>query len=150
MIFGNIKNESAYEFLPESIKKCFNYFREHDMASYDKGSYEIDGRDFFVNIENYTTVKREERFWEAHRKYIDVHMMIDGQETIDINFLDNMNQTSYDEAKDFAQAEGSANASVMLKDKGDFLICYPEDVHRTAIICDAPNKLKKAIFKVRL
>ena len=40
-------------------------------------------------------------------------------------------------------------ASVTLK-PGDFLICYPEDGHRTAVIADKANALKKAIFKVKI
>ena len=150
MIFGNIEDKAVYEFLPENLKQCFDYFSKHDMAALDKGSYPIDGKNFFVNIENYTTVQRADRFWEAHRKYIDVHMMIDGTETIDTAFLSHMKVISYDEAHDFAKAEGTADASVKLTRKGDFLICWPQDVHRTATICDAPCKLKKAIFKVKL
>ena len=33
---------------------------------------------------------------------------------------------------------------------GDFLICYPEDGHRTAVAVKEPEKIKKAIFKVRI
>ena len=34
---------------------------------------------------------------------------------------------------------------------GDFLVCYPEDAHRTAVAVDGkPETVKKAIFKVRI
>lgn len=150
MIFGNIADEKTYDFLPEDIKRCFSYFKTHDLAQYAQGTHEIDGRDFFVNIENYATVDRSKRFWEAHRKYIDVHMMIDGRETIDVAFLPGMKVISYDESRDFAEAKGEPDATVHLRHKGDFLICWPEDVHRTAIACGSAAKLKKAIFKVKL
>ena len=43
MIFGNINNLSEFPFLEEQVKECFEYAKTHDLASYEKGSYEIDG-----------------------------------------------------------------------------------------------------------
>ena len=67
MIFGNINNLSEFPFLEEQVKECFEYAKTHDLASYEKGSYEIDGDRLFVNIVEYTTTTPEERFWEAHK-----------------------------------------------------------------------------------
>lgn len=150
MIFGNLKEQKTYDFLPEAIQACFKYMQTHDLLTYEKGSHEIDGKNFFVNIEEYGTVKREQRFWEAHKKYIDVHVMLSGKECIDINFIENMKLGEYKEEKDFQALDGEAQASVNLLNAGDFLICYPEDAHRTAIAVDEPSDLKKAIFKVKL
>lgn len=150
MIFGNIKQQANYIFLPENIKACFKYMQEHDLLTYTKGSHEIDGKQFFVNIEEYGTVERSKRFWEAHKAYIDVHVMLRGTECIDINFIENMTLGNYDEQKDFQALTGTAQATVNLLKPGDFLICYPQDAHRTAIMVDTPKDLKKAIFKIKL
>lgn len=83
MIFGNINNLSEFPFLEEQVKECFEYAKTHDLASYEKGSHEIDGDRLFVNIVEYTTTTPEERFWEAHKNYLDVHVMIHGNEQID-------------------------------------------------------------------
>ena len=45
MIFGNITQEKTYAFLPEDLKECFAYAKEHDLVSYEKGSHPIDGED---------------------------------------------------------------------------------------------------------
>ena len=37
---------------------------------------------FLLISKTNATVKREERFWEAHKKYIDVHMIIEGKEVL--------------------------------------------------------------------
>lgn len=149
MIFGNLNQEETYAFLPEDIKACFKYAKEHDLLTYEKGSHKIDGDRFFVNVAEYETVKREERFWEAHKDYLDIHVMLRGQETIDLNFIDNMTIGEYKKADDFLALEGDYQASVILK-PGDFLICYPEDGHKTAVIAEKSNLLKKAIFKVQI
>ena len=106
MIFGNIRQEAAYGFLPEDLKEFFVYAASHELAGYEKGSHPIDGERFFVNIVEYETTLPENRFWE-----------------------------------------GEANSHVVLR-PGDFLICYPNDGHRTAVAVDGPEKIRKAIFKV--
>lgn len=149
MIFGNMKNLAEYPFLEEQIKECFAYAKEHDLASYEKGSHAIDGERLFVNVVEYTTTTADERFWEAHRQYLDLHLMLRGTEQIDLNFIENMELKDFVEKDDFLPMEGEKNSSVILRD-GDFLICYPSDGHRTAVAVDAPETIKKAIFKIRI
>ena len=146
MIFGNINNLKEYSFLEAKVKKCFEYAKENDLLQYEKGSHEIDGDNLFVNIVSYTTTTPEERFWEAHKKYLDVHLMLDGTEQIDLNFIQNMQLKEFVEKDDFLPMDGDKNSSVVLN-KGDFLVCYPSDGHRTAVKAkDEPETIKKAIF----
>lgn len=149
MVFGNIRDLKEYGFLEKDVLKCFAYAKEHDLVSYEKGSHEIDGDDLFVNIVEYETTETENRFWEAHRYYLDLHVMLDGKERIDVNFIDNLEQKEFVEKDDFLPMEGKANGHVVLE-KGDFLLCYPKDAHRTAVKVDDSEKIKKAIFKIRI
>lgn len=147
MIFGNIQNMREYSFLDTGLLECFAYARTHNLAELEPGSYEIDGKRLFVNIVEYTTTTPENRIWEAHRKYLDLHLMLNGTEQIDLNFISNMEQKDYVANDDFLPLEGEKNSSVILK-SGDFLICYPNDGHRTAVAVETPEKVKKAIFKL--
>ena len=149
MIFGNVKDLDEYPFLEEQVKECFAYAKEHKLAEFAKGKHEIDGERLFVNIVEYETAKAEERFWEAHRNYLDRHLMLDGIEQIELNFIQNMELEEFVPEDDFLPMEGEKNSSVILKN-GDFLICYPADGHRTAVAAGCPQKIKKAIFKVRI
>ena len=149
MIFGNIKNLGEYSFLESQIKECFDYYKSNDLKSLEKGSYEIDGKRLFVNVVEYVTTSPDNRFWEAHKNYLDLHLMLDGFEQIDLSFIDNMKQGEFIEKDDFLPLEGQKNSSVVLND-GDFLICYPADGHMTAIAVDEPQKIKKAIFKIKI
>ena len=147
MIFGNIKNLHEYDYLPAGIKKCFEYVASNDLLGFEKGSYKIDGDNLFVNIVEYETTDVENRFWEAHRNYLDLHLMLDGKEQIDVNFIENMEEKEFIEKDDFLPLEGEKNGHVILE-KGDFLICYPNDAHRTAVKIEDSQKIKKAIFKI--
>lgn len=147
MIFGNIKNKEKYNFIDKRILECFKYTIENDLKNFDTGCYKIDGDNIFVNIVSYKTVEKEERFWEAHKKYIDVHLMLEGKEKILINQIHNLEEKPYQEEGDFLPLEGEEAAMVSL-DAGDFLICYPEDAHMTAVKVKDKQVIKKAIFKV--
>lgn len=147
MIFGNINHLEEFGFLEDSVKKCFAYLKDHDLMSYEKGTHEIDGERLFVNVVEYTTTAAENRFWEAHKDYLDVHVMLKGQEQIDVNFIQNMELKEYVKKDDFLPMEGEKNASVVLRE-GDFLVCYPSDGHRTAVQVEEPETIKKGIFKV--
>ncbi len=149
MIFGNIQNLEEYPFLEKEIMECFAYAGSHDLTAFETGTHEIDGQRLFVNIVEYTTTAPENRFWEAHKQYLDVHFMLSGTEQIDLNFIRNMEQKEFVEQDDFLPLEGPKNSSVVLKEN-DFLICFPSDGHRTAVAVNEPVAIKKAIFKVRL
>lgn len=149
MVFGNIRDLKDYSFLGKEVKKCFSYALEHDLIAYEKGRHEIEGDDLFVNIVEYETTEAENRFWEAHRNYLDLHFMLKGPEQIDVNFIDNMEQGEFVEKDDFLPLNGESNSHVVLYE-GDFLLCYPKDAHRTAVKAGNSAVVKKAIFKIRI
>lgn len=147
MLFSNI-NYRIPDF-PDVIKKCLKFAKKNDLADMEPGSYEILGRRLFVNIVEYDTVEREERIWEAHRDYLDLHLMLKGSEIIDIGFIEDMKQGEYVPEDDFLPLEGERNAFVTLH-PGDYLVCYPHDGHRTAVKNGDSEKIKKAIFKIKI
>lgn len=149
MIYGNISQMEDYEYLDSQIKECFAYAKEHDLLQFEKGCHEIDGERLFVNIVEYTTTTAEARFWEAHRQYLDIHVMLRGTEQIDVNFIEQMEQKEFVEKDDFLPMDGEKSGSLILRE-GDFLICYPKDAHRTAVTAGEAMEIKKAIFKVRI
>lgn len=149
MIFGNIKDIEAYGALEEQVLACFKWAKEHDLMGLSAGRHEIDRERLFVNIVEYQTTSAKERFWEAHRDYLDVHLMLNGTEQIDLNFISNMDVKEYQKETDFVPMDGEKKVSVVLEE-GDYLVCYPGDGHRTAVAVEKPVDIKKAIFKVRV
>lgn len=150
MIFGNIRDWKDYAFvLEEGVQRAFDYASSHDLLRFEKGSHPIEGDELFVNIVEYETTQPENRFWEAHREYLDLHLMLRGTEQIDGNFIHNMEAKAYVPKDDFLPLDGQPNSHVILTE-GDFLICYPKDGHRTAVAVREPVTIKKAIFKIRI
>lgn len=147
MIFANINQNLPY--LPENVKECLEFAKKNDLLSFEPGSHEIDGKRLFVNIAEYETTERENRPWEAHKDYLDLHLMLRGSEILDLGFIENMEQKEYVPEEDFLPLDGDRSCSVILSE-GDFLVCYPDDAHLTAVKNGEIQKIKKAIFKIQI
>ena len=62
----------------------------------------------------------------------------------------NLEFKEFVEKDDFLSFDGKENSTVVLEE-GDFLICYPEDIHMTCLKADnEPSDVKKAIYQVIL
>ena len=132
------------------ILKCLNYIEQNDgLEQTENGKYAIEDEDIFVNITEYETKEKKETYWEAHKKYLDLHFIISGTEKVCIGSLFKMNYVDYDAERDLVQVEGDGYAEVVLE-RGDFLLLDSCDVHKTGIVCDGKTKVKKAIFKIRI
>ena len=149
MIYGSIYHEKTYAFLPPRIQQALAFARTHDFAALPTGRNDIAGDDLYVNIAHYTTGERSEKIWEAHRTYIDIHVLTEGTERIDVSPIERMKMGMYEEDRDYVPADGEVTSSTIMR-PGDFLICYPEDVHRSGVKVDEAAPLKKGIFKVKV
>ena len=149
MIYGSIYHEKTYAFLPPRIQEALAFARSHDLGELPKGRNEIAGDDLYVNIAHYTTGERSEKIWEAHRSYTDIHVLAEGTERIDVSLIERMQTHPYEEDRDYVPADGEVTSSTIMR-PGDFLICFPVDVHRSGVKVDEAAPLKKGIFKVRV
>lgn len=151
MYFDNLNNltPNMISHFTDGIKKCLTYAKKNDLSSFDCGHYEIDGDNVYLNIAEFETAPVETKGWEAHRKFLDIHLILRGAEQIDVNFTLNMKPLDYLEANDFATFFGTLNGTVILKEN-DFLICYPTDAHRPGIAPENPEMIKKAVFKIAI
>lgn len=147
MIFSNIAH--AQECLAPDVQRCLDYAKAHDLRALSCGRHDIDGDRLFVNIVEYQTKERDNCIWEAHKAYLDLHLMLDGEEIIDVGFIGHMEQAPYQAEGDYLPLEGQEDCSVVLS-AGNFLVCYPDDGHRTSVQVQQPQQIKKAIFKIRI
>ncbi|MFI3210160.1 MAG: YhcH/YjgK/YiaL family protein [Peptostreptococcaceae bacterium] len=147
MIFSSLNNFDAYSNIDEKILRCIEFANYNNLKKFECGKYEIDKEDIFVNIVEYETSDVENRFWESHKKYIDLHLILLGSKCIKLNSINNLVYKDYVEESDFLSYEGESNCDIVLNN-GEFLICFPEDVHMTGINVKEKSKIKKAIFKI--
>ena len=91
----------------------------------------------------------EESFFEAHKKYLDIHIMADGSEGVEIAPPGELEEFERVEANDFYAYRGPASYRLALS-PGDFLAVFPNDAHRIKMRLGGPAEVTKVVFKVRI
>lgn len=148
MIFGNINDPNSFVDIPAYITQVLVYAKNHDLLALEGGEHIIDGDQLFFNRISYTTTTVDNRFWESHKKYLDVHVILQGHEKVDVNLISNMKVDGYETATDYVSSHGHKKLSCDLS-AGDFLVLYPQDVHMTCLMVDdTPSDVEKVVFKV--
>lgn len=132
----------------DAVLKCIEFAYKNDLQAIPEGRYDIDGDALYVVISEYQTVSSERKVWEAHRQYVDLQMVIAGEELIEVSPLSEMTCGGYVPQKDFLPCDGKAKEKVWMKE-GTGLLLFPEDGHKPGIQCQEPCHVKKAVFKIR-
>ncbi|MEH7252783.1 YhcH/YjgK/YiaL family protein [Neobacillus niacini] len=148
MISDHINNYKVYKGISDKVNSAIEYIQTHDFANLQTGMHEVDGDELFFNLIEYETKAPEERFWESHKKYIDLHFILEGKEFVANELFERMSiKQEYDEQDDYFLLKGEVQSKVKLE-KGDFMILYPSDVHMTGIKVDSGEKVRKLVFKI--
>ena len=149
MIYTNMKNIRRYLGIDPKLDKAIEYILANDVKSLSMGIHEIDGKDVFVNRHEYDTIPEEKGNWEGHRDYLDIQMVLEGQERIGVSDVSVLEQTGYIEERDRYNFTGPVTAWLPMH-PGDLLILYPEDAHMVKVQIDGQEHLQKACVKVRV
>ena len=112
------------------------------------GRYEFPGG-FFMIQEGDTKALSEGKF-EVHRKYIDVQIVLAGEETVGWSHISELGAAEpYDEEKDKQMIAGEATQCNRLT-AGMVWIAFPEDAHKACRHLQEPTHYRKAVMKLPL
>ena len=149
MILDHIENAYLYYQMHPLFQKAFEYLTSNNFDTIENGTYEVDGKDLFAIVNSYQTEPAEQRFWEGHKKYIDIQYITHGIENMGHSPLQLANVTeAYVDEKDFTKFE-AAGTQVTVP-TGFFTIFYPTDVHMPNLVHEQPMEVKKVVMKVRI
>lgn len=151
MIFDRIENLGTYLSAHESLTAVSGFITDFLSKPHEDGKYVIDGESIYANVSSYTTKPREGALFEAHKKYIDLQLMLDGSEFIGWSPLENVTQESeeYSKGGDIAFYSGDADINLPLK-SGYFTLLFPCDAHMPCIAVDEPARVRKMVIKVKI
>ena len=97
----------------------------------------------------YETVSDDESFFEAHEKFLDIHMMLEGAERVEIASPKSLHCFVEKPENDFWAYRGEGRHKLVLA-PGDFLVVWPDDAHKIKMTVDTPKTVTKAVFKVKI
>jgi YhcH/YjgK/YiaL family protein len=148
MIIDKLKNSSIYE-SSEAFRAAFNFLKTLSPDSEEK-RYELKNGIYAV-IESYKTKPETKGRLEAHRKFIDIQMVLTGKEKIGWqNIKDLTIETPYDDKKDILFFTPSSPVASFTEIKNStFMLLFPEDAHMPQIQIDKKAEIvKKAVVKI--
>lgn len=151
MLTSNLKLADKYDYLSEKFAKVYEFLRTNDLAALPVGITEIDGKEIYANVQEYTSMPWENCAFEAHDRYFDVQYVVSGKELFGYVKRDGLKEKApYDAENDLVFFEEPYCSGQILLEAGDLAIVPPEDAHKPRCIAGESCKVKKIVVKVRI
>jgi YhcH/YjgK/YiaL family protein len=128
----------------------YKLIAETDVKSLPNGRHNLP-RGAYVNVETYETQMRTERKFEAHVKFVDVQMILSGTEIIVVKPVEDLKNSvskPYCPKKDIEFYAYSDGGKDYLLKENDTLVIFPNEAHMPCIAAEAPQQVRKAVFKL--
>ena len=145
MILGKLSEAKAYRGIHPRLDQVIDRLNDGFLSTVGPETMALEGDALYVTRFTYETLPLEDTFFEAHRRYLDVHLMVAGEERVDLASPEGL--TLFEQRGDFYAYRGEAEQSLVLR-PGSFLVVFPEDAHRIKIQVNGPETVSKVVFKV--
>ena len=124
-LVGKIAESAKYDALGPNFRAAFEFLRKTDLSTLPKGRTTVDGDNVYVNVMTPTQKPfAEGGKLEAHRRYVDIHVPINGPETVGfVRLTDRELDLPFDEKDDYVLFE-SATTPVEIA-PGEFAAFFP-------------------------
>ncbi len=149
MIYARIDDLSRYKGVSRFLDMTIDFIQKTDLRMLKQGRNEVDGDNVYITRFDYETMPEEKTFYEAHTLYIDVHLLLSGEEYIAVSDTGAMKETERDDTADFIGYAGSAQARFEM-DSSKVLIVFPGEAHAVKIQRIRPCLVEKAVCKVKV
>lgn len=152
MIYANKADFARYCAVHPRFQKAFDAMLVLAVQPFEKGRHPVDGDEIFINAAEYDTKPQENSIFEAHRKYVDIMLMLEGEERIGCKPVDTLANSiqPYDEAGDALIAGMEKEFASIYMTPGDMVVFFPEDGHAPGMDWQGTSHVKKLIAKVLL
>ena len=139
------------ETLDSRISKAIEYLKSISLDDLEIGkTYHVDNN-FFYSVQSYYTKPETECFFESHKQYVDIQIIINGFELMDIADISRLKmKEDYDLHKDIILWNNPLKNIRVKLSEGDFIILYPENAHRGAVAESDSCKIVKIVGKVKI
>lgn len=149
MILGTIQYPSRYGGLGEGVRLGLKYLAEHDLNAIAPGRHDIDGSNIFLEASEITASEPSRDMFEAHRKYLDIHVTLSGEEWFGHGMIAHMQEARpYDPETDTAYYTGEG--LYLQSPPGHFILFMPEDAHKSGVYFRQQGLIRKIVLKVKL
>ena len=146
MILSALSQSSRHTAQHPLFQRAFDHIRDTDFFALAPGRYNIVGEDLIAIVELVPAKTKEMARLEAHRRYIDIQLVLEGDETMGGKPLaDCLNPVSEHSMEKDIRFFHDAPASYVPVPPDHFCIFFPEDAHAPLV---GSGTIRKVIFKV--
>jgi biofilm protein TabA len=146
MILDSLNNNQAYISLHPLFKKAFDYIQVNDLLTAEPGKIELEPDKLYLSVMEISGKTPEGAKMEAHKRFIDIQIVLKGTETMGWASLANCSNevTPYSSDKDIVFYSDKPTTYITVQ-PGEFVVFFPTDVHAPAI---GNGLIKKVVIKV--
>lgn len=152
MIYDHINNINRYgdPVIRQGLDIILQLARQFALGKpIEEGHYSLENG-LRYNVDRYQTKVENLVGYEAHRQYIDIQFLLDGEEVIRVHRLEGMHCISpYDRDRDagFHTPNDDYHTDLPIGN-GYFAILYPNDAHMPQLCTNTPAPVLKIVVKV--
>ena len=121
MIYARNSGALAYRGIHPNLDLALEHITPEFLTGVGPERVELKGGDVYATRFTYETVPAEDTFFDAHKKFLDIHIAY----------------------------RGLGHYKLTLS-PGDFLVVFPGDAHRIKMRLDRLETVSKVVFKVRM
>ncbi len=147
MIVDSLANLDFYGPLNSRFAKALAYLRGVDLKTLPEGKYEIDGDEVYMMISERDLKKKDDAAMEAHDRYIDIQVVVDGHEGFGWKYRSECTapRGEMNTVKDIIFYDDEPSTYFALK-AGEAAIFFPDDAHAPLV---GDGHVKKCVIKVK-
>jgi YhcH/YjgK/YiaL family protein len=146
---GTLQYPSRYSGLGIRVQAALKFLMAQDLSTLAPDWYSIDGDDVRMNIVEMETILHDSRLFEAHEKYIDLHLTLSGEEWYGYAPVNNLKAAGeYDSQTDMTLYGGEGVYFQI--PQGQFVLFFPEDSHKPGVTFGTPAPIRKLVVKIKI
>ena len=146
MILSTLSQSNRYAALHPLFPRAFNYIRDTDLHQLAPGVHQIIEDKLFAIVEHVHGRTREAAKLECHRRYIDIQLVLEGDEQMGWKQLSDCHDPvdEYIAERDI-RFFNDAPSTWIATPPDCFCIFFPEDAHAPLV---GEGNIRKVIFKI--
>lgn len=151
MILDKIYNLNKYKNINHNLKDVITYIKTNDLNNLGYGQHTINENCYLIKTE-ISDLKTLQTIYEKHKKYIDIHILLSGNEKIKyLNEDDLLSSNDYDTYNDVTlEFSNKSLCTINLTKQNNlsFALFFPNEWHEPKIY-NGSYKITKIVIKVK-
>lgn len=150
MIIDTLTAAAKNSFYPPVIRQALLAVLQQEPHALPPGKYIVDSDNLFFTVVEGSTKPLAEQRPEYHRQYIDIHIVLKGEEIIGAGNkgLEIVEDGPFNTAHDIGFCRAISSETLIHLHPEELAILFPGELHRPMAAMDAGAPLRKIIVKI--